>query len=115
MTTTKIHKRHSDCKGTVLAVDLEVLFARDLRRSLRSLAQDHYQNNCENDGVRGFEIQSLCYEKGRKTGQFMSEASQMTLDWLKESLSDMWEKEIWPPSSPDCEPLDYFMCGVSEF
>ncbi len=46
-----------------------------------------------------------------ETGQFMSEASKMTLEWLKESLSDMWEKEIWPPSSP----LDYFVCGVSEF
>jgi hypothetical protein len=27
----------------------------------------------------------------------------------------MWAKEIWPPSSPDCKPLDYFVCGVSEF
>ncbi len=50
-----------------------------------------------------------------KTGQFMSEASKMTLEWLKESLSDMWEKEIWPPSQPNCETLDYFVCGVSEF
>jgi hypothetical protein len=50
-----------------------------------------------------------------KTGQFMSEASKMTLEWLKESLSYMWEKEIRPPSSPDCKPLDYFVCGVSEF
>ncbi len=50
-----------------------------------------------------------------KTGQFMSEASKMTLEWLKESLSDMWEKEIWPHSSPNCKPLDYFVCGVSEF
>jgi hypothetical protein len=50
-----------------------------------------------------------------ETGQFMSEASKTTLEWLKESLSDMWEKEIWPPSSPDCKPLDYFVCGVSEF
>ncbi len=45
----------------------------------------------------------------------MSEASKMTLDWIKESLSDMWEKEIWAPSPPECKPLDYFVCGVSEF
>jgi hypothetical protein len=50
-----------------------------------------------------------------KTGQFMSEASKMTLEWPKESLSDMWEKEIWPPSLPNCKPSDYFLCGVSEF
>ncbi len=38
MTTTKIHKRHSNCKGTVLAADLEELIARGLRRSMRPLA-----------------------------------------------------------------------------
>jgi hypothetical protein len=27
----------------------------------------------------------------------------------------VWAKEIWPPSSPDCKPLDYFVCGVPEF
>jgi hypothetical protein len=45
-----------------------------------------------------------------KTGQFMLEASKTTLDWLNESLSDsdsdVWEKDIWPPSSSDCKPLD---------
>ena len=28
---------------------------------------------------------------------------------------DVWEKEIWPPSSPGSKPLKYFVCGVSEF
>ena len=28
---------------------------------------------------------------------------------------DVWEKEIWAPSSSDCKPLEYFVCGVSEF
>jgi len=26
----------------------------------------------------------------------------------------VWEKEIWPPSSPDCNLLDYFAWGVFE-
>ncbi len=26
----------------------------------------------------------------------------------------MWGKEVWPPSSPDCSPFDYFLWGVSE-
>ena len=26
----------------------------------------------------------------------------------------MWEKEIWPPSSTACNPVDYFALGVSE-
>ncbi|QQP41218.1 Uncharacterized protein FKW44_015514 [Caligus rogercresseyi] len=25
-----------------------------------------------------------------------------------------WSKEIWPPSSPDCNPLDYYVWGVLE-
>jgi hypothetical protein len=52
---------------------------------------------------------------GMKTGEFMSEASKMMLDELKERFLGMWAKEIWPPSSPACKPLDYFVCGVSEF
>jgi hypothetical protein len=45
----------------------------------------------------------------------MSEASKTTLDRLKESLSEVWEKEVWHPSSPVCNPLDYFVCGISEY
>jgi hypothetical protein len=26
----------------------------------------------------------------------------------------VWVEEVWPPSSPDCNPVDYFVCGVSE-
>jgi hypothetical protein len=48
----------------------EVLGARD----------GHFQNNCEKDSVWGLEIQILCYVKGMKTGQFMSEASKTMLD-----------------------------------
>ncbi len=39
--------------------------------------------------------------------------SKKTQDWLKENLLEVWEKEIWPPSSPDCNPLDYFVWGVT--
>jgi hypothetical protein len=40
--------------------------------------------------------------------------SGLTQQWLKENLPELWEKEIWPPSSPDCNPLDYFLWGVCE-
>jgi hypothetical protein len=40
MTTTKMQKMHSDCKGTVLAANLEELITRDPRRSMRSLTQE---------------------------------------------------------------------------
>jgi len=35
-----------------------------------------------------------------RRGQFFSEANKTALDRLKESLSEVWEKEVWPPSSP---------------
>ncbi len=43
----------------------------------------------------------------------MSQAGKMQ-EWLKENLSEVWEKEVWPPSSPDYSILDYFVRGVSE-
>jgi hypothetical protein len=27
---------------------------------------------------------------------------------------EVWENEIWPPSSPACSPVDNNACGVSE-
>jgi hypothetical protein len=35
-------------------------------------------------------------------------------NWLKENLTEVWVEEVWLPSSPDCKPFDYFVCGVSE-
>jgi hypothetical protein len=32
----------------------------------------------------------------------------------EENLPEVWEKEVEPPSSPDCNHLDYFVWGVSE-
>jgi hypothetical protein len=35
-------------------------------------------------------------------------------NWLKENLLEVWVEEVGLPSSPDCKPFDYFVCGVSE-
>ena len=35
-------------------------------------------------------------------------------NWCKEHLSEFWEKEVWPPSSPDFNPLDYYVFSVCE-
>jgi hypothetical protein len=29
-------------------------------------------------------------------------------------FTEVWVEEVWLPSSPDCKPFDYFVCGVSE-
>ena len=31
-----------------------------------------------------------------------------------ENLLYFWAKDVWPPSSPDLNPLDFFVCGVAE-
>ncbi len=52
-----------------------------------------------------------------KRGKLMSEHSQArkrTEDWLKKNPSEVSEKNVWPPSWPDCRLLDYFVWGVSE-
>jgi transposase len=40
--------------------------------------------------------------------------SKKTQDWCRENLPFLWEKEVWPSSSPDCNPMDNFVWGVSE-
>lgn len=34
--------------------------------------------------------------------------------WLKNNLTDFWDKDVWPPFSPDLNPLDYGIWGVME-
>ena len=40
--------------------------------------------------------------------------SNRTQEWCSAHLPHFWEKEVWPPSSPDCNPLDYYVWGVTE-
>ncbi len=44
----------------------------------------------------------------------MLEASKRTQDLFKENLQEVWDKKVWPPSSPDYSLLDDFVWGVSE-
>ncbi len=34
--------------------------------------------------------------------------------FCQKNLSNFWPKNVWPPSSPDLNPLDYFWWGVIE-
>ena len=40
--------------------------------------------------------------------------SRRTQKWLAANMSDFWEKTLWPPSSPDLNPLDYSVWSVVE-
>jgi hypothetical protein len=35
--------------------------------------------------------------------------AKITQDWLKSTMENHWSQEIWPPSSPDCNPSDLSM------
>ena len=34
--------------------------------------------------------------------------------WLREHVASFWDKNMWPPNSPDLNPLDYYVWGVVE-
>ena len=34
-----------------------------------------------------------------------------TREWLKANFADFWDKDLWPPNSPDLNPLDYGIWG----
>jgi hypothetical protein len=40
--------------------------------------------------------------------------SKIVQNWCAANLPEFWTKEIWSPSSPDCNPLDYYACSVCE-
>ena len=40
--------------------------------------------------------------------------AKKTQTWCSDNLPDFWGKDVWPPSSPDCNPLDYYVWGACE-
>ena len=44
----------------------------------------------------------------------LKDTNPETQDWCQENLADFWPWTMWPPSSPDCTPLDYAIWGVVE-
>ncbi|EFN86088.1 Transposable element Tcb2 transposase, partial [Harpegnathos saltator] len=41
-----------------------------------------------------------------------SHKAMMTQDWMTENFYDHITPKLWPPSSPDLNPLDYYVWGV---
>ncbi len=61
--------------------------------------------------------------KVESTGSYKSRDSRWTsrrtyvdgnINNIKENLTEVWGEEVWPPNTPDCNPFDYFVWGVSE-
>jgi hypothetical protein len=45
---------------------------------------------------------------------FKQDRVLQTWEWLKANLLEVWEKRIWSPSSPDCNPFYYFVWAITE-
>jgi hypothetical protein len=43
-----------------------------------------------------------------------ADTAKITQNWLKANMENHWSQEIWPPRSPDCNPLDLFLWSVFE-
>lgn len=41
-------------------------------------------------------------------------SSRLTQAWMYQNLHSHWSPDLWPPNSPDCNPLDYYFWGVIE-
>ena len=40
--------------------------------------------------------------------------SNLVQEWLANHVSMFWDKNTWPPNSPDLNPLDYYVWSVIE-
>lgn len=40
--------------------------------------------------------------------------AHVVINWMRDNLDMVWTPDFWPPSSPDLNPLDYFVWGEVE-
>ena len=43
-----------------------------------------------------------------------SHKAKVTQEWLEENVPYHWSPDVWPPSSSDINPMDYYVWGVVE-
>ena len=95
--------------------NLEELITRDTDRSMRSLSQDMNisRTTWERWCRRMDQIAEISIISSGMEGN-PSHNRRRTQDWLKKNPTEVCKKEIWPPSSPYCNPVEYFAWGVYE-
>jgi hypothetical protein len=101
MKTREVHKRRSYRILTILAVFQPG--GAHCQGPLQAhedpgAGDEHFYNKCsKNYGVGGLEVQTYVMRRC----QFMSEEGKRMQEWLQENLPEVWEKEVWPSSSPN--------------
>ena len=53
---------------------------------------------------------NYCWQQDSAPGH----KAKTTQKWCQDHLADFWPSHFWPPSSPDCAPLDYGIWGYVE-
>ena len=43
-----------------------------------------------------------------------SHTANLVQEWCKENMAEFWPKELWPPSSPDLNPMDFVVWSILE-
>lgn len=123
----KAHRRRSDNMREDMVEVIEDMVDVDPGVSMRAIAREL---GCSEKLVRTILTQELRYKSYRLCkGQFMNQATKerrlvkakALLNRFKHppspnilNLPHFWEKEVWPPSSPDVNPLDFYVWGVAE-
>jgi hypothetical protein len=111
---TFINSKNKVLKETVLATSLDKLITRDPSKFMRSLAQEIniseqlWERWCQRMG----QVAGNCHYI-LKQDSIPAHTNKRTQDWLKESLTEVCENEIWPPSSTDCYSFVWISLGVS--
>ncbi len=109
------NRKKNKYKVTVLANNLDELITRVPSRFMRSLEQE--MNISEQ--LWGRWCRRIDQIAGNCHSIFQLDCAPAHNNkrpqvWLKESLIEVCEKEIWPPSFSDCHRLDCITFGVSE-
>ena len=47
-------------------------------------------------------------------GDAPSHTTEETITWMEANFPDFWRPDMWPPHSPDCNPLDFNIWGYVE-
>jgi hypothetical protein len=111
---TSITSKNNVLQETVLPTSLDKLITRDPSKFMRSLAQEI--------NISEQLLERWCQRMGQVAVNchyiFQQDSvpalnNKRTHDWLKESLTEVCEKEIWPPSSTDCYSFVWISLGVS--
>jgi len=84
----------------------------DPSKSIRAISKDLQVSECT---IRRIIHEDIWYKSyAMRKDSAPSHKAMRTQDWMSENLHDHITPNMWPPSFPDLNPLDYYVWGVVE-